>query len=184
MKNCFILVCLVLLLSPAFAWAGQSKERVLVAYFSATGRTRAVAEQIAKECGADIFEITPSVPYLDADLNYNDKNSRCVKEHNNPKLRPEIAKKIPALAKYDRIFIGYPIWWGEAPNIVYTFLEAHDFSGKQLVPFCTSHSSPLGKSDVKLHAFAPKAIWHGGKCFDISYKKADVSAWLLNLKKK
>lgn len=182
MRNLLILTAaLALIFAPSVAQAANNK--ILVTYFSASGRTKAVARQIAKETGGTLFEIAPKQRYSNADLNYNDSNSRCVKEHNNPKARPEIANKVANLAQYDTIFVGYPIWWGEAPNIILTFLETNNLSGKTIVPFCTSYSSPLGQSDVNLHKFAPKAKWQKGCCFKVSSNSGDVSNWLKTLKK-
>ena len=162
--------------SPAFAG-----NRALVVYFSATGRTKAVAEQIANEYGAALFEIVPRERYGTKDLDYRAEDSRCVKEHNNRSLRPEIVSK-PDLKNVDTVFLGYPVWWGEAPNILLTFLDTNDLAGKRVIPFFTSHSSPLGGSDAKLHRFAPKALWQPGICFNASARGADVSKWLKGLK--
>mgnify|MGYP000027398406 FL=1 len=114
--------------------------KVLVAYFSATGTTKGVAVHIANGLNADIYEIVPEEPYTDADLDYNDNNSRTTIEMNDPDARPAISGSVENMEQYDIVFIGYPIWWGEAPRIVSTFVESYDFSGKTIVPFCTSLS--------------------------------------------
>lgn len=141
----------------------MTSKKILVAYFSATGTTRAAAEKLAKEANADLFEIVPQQPYSREDLNYNDQSSRCVKEHNDPSSRPAIKNKLPDMQKYDVVFIGYPIWWGVTPNILLTFMESYDFAGKTLVPFCTVISSGFGNSDAELKRLAPKANWLPGK---------------------
>ena len=110
----------------------------LVAYFSAGGTTKKAAERLAKATGADLFEIKLKVPYSSADLNWMDKKSRSSVEMSDPSSRPEIAEKIPHLADYDTVFLGFPIWWYVAPRIINTFVESYDFTGKTLVPFATS----------------------------------------------
>lgn len=122
----------------------------IVVYFSATGTTKGVAERIASVTGADIFELIPTEPYSDADLNWNDKNSRTTIEMNDPNMRPSIANDTVDLEKYTTVYIGYPIWWGDAPRMMSTFVEAHDFDGKTVIPFCTSGSSPIGRSGSSL----------------------------------
>ena len=116
----------------------------LVAYFSASGTTKKVAERLAKAAGADLFEIGPAIPYTSADLNWMDKKSRSSVEMNDPDSRPEIAETIPNMVDYDTVFIGFPIWWYVAPHIIHTFVESYDFSGKTLVPFATSGGSGMG----------------------------------------
>lgn len=140
-----------------------TNKKILVAYFSATGTTKAAAEKLAKEVNADLFEIVPQQPYSREDLNYNDQNSRCVKEHNDPSFRPAIKNKLPDMQKYDVVFIGYPIWWSVTPNILLTFMESYDFAGKTLVPFCTVISSGFGSSDAELKRLAPRANWLPGR---------------------
>ena len=118
----------------------------LVAYFSATGTTKEPAERLAKATGADLFEIRPTIPYTSADLNWMDKKSRSSVEMSDPTSRPEIAEKIPNLADYDTVFLGFPIWWYVAPTIINTFLDEYDFSGKTVIPFATSGGSGMGKT--------------------------------------
>ena len=158
--------------------AGQ---KALVVYFSCTGTTKGVAEKIVETTGADIWEIAPTEPYTSADLNYNDESSRCCREHNNPAIRPALAENCAAVANHDVIFIGYPIWWGKAPNIIYTFLESHNLEGKTLVPFCTSASSPLGTSDTDLHVAAPNAEWKAGHRFGYGTSEKTISDWIAGL---
>ena len=120
------------------------EHKILVAYFSATGTTKGVAEHIANGLNADIYEIVPEEAYTDADLDYNDNNSRTTIEMNDPDARPAISGSVDNWDSYDTVYIGYPIWWGEAPRIVSTFMESYDFSGKTIVPFCTSGGSGIG----------------------------------------
>ncbi len=152
--------------------------KVLVAYFSATGNTKAVAGYIASQMNADTYEIVPDQPYTDADLNYNDDSSRVCREHEDPSLRPAMAGELPDLTGYDTVFLGYPLWWGEAPHVVLTFLDSVDLTGKTVVPFCTSASSPLGSSDTNLHDDAPNANWLPGQRFRSSVSESDVTAWV------
>ena len=127
---------------------------ILVAYFSATGTTKRVAEKIAELTGADIYEIVPANPYSDADLNWNDRNSRSTKEMDDPNVRPEIGSIDISLDQYKTIYLGYPIWWGDAPRIMATFVEKYDFNGKKVIPFCTSGGSGIGRSGSNLGTLA------------------------------
>lgn len=136
--------------------------KVLVAYFSCTNTTKGVAEKIAVATGGTLYSITPEQPYTSADLNYGNSNSRSTKEQNDDKARPAISGSVENFSEYDIVFIGYPIWWGQAPKIIYTFLESYDFNGKTIIPFCTSGSSGMGTSATNLHVSAPKANWKSG----------------------
>ncbi len=138
-------------------------KKILVAYFSASGVTAAVAKKIAAASGGDLFEIKPAIPYTPADLNWMDKNSRSSVEMKNSSSRPEIAEKLTSLDDYDTIFLGFPIWWYVAPTIISTFLESYDFSGKTIVPFATSGSSGLGKTVDVLKTVCPSAEFEQGK---------------------
>ena len=131
--------------------------KTLVAYFSASGVTKSVAERLAKTAGADLFEIEPAKPYTAADLNWNDKNSRSTLETNDPTCRPAIASKPLELDKYSTIYLGFPIWWYVAPAIIKTFLESQSFAGKMIVLFATSGGSGMGKTAKVLEASAPGA---------------------------
>ena len=153
----------------------------LVAYFSASGTTKKAAERLAKATGADLFEIKPKVPYSSADLNWMDKKSRSSVEMSDPSSRPEIAEKIPHLADYDTVFLGFPIWWYVAPRIINTFVESYDFTGKTLVPFATSGGSGMGKTNEKLAPSCPGAKLLHGKVFNSYSSKADLSAWVETL---
>ena len=139
------------------------EHKILVAYFSATGTTKGVAEHIANGLNADIYEIVPEEAYTDADLDYNDNNSRTTIEMNDPDARPAISGSVENMEQYDIIFVGYPIWWGEAPRIVSTFMESYDFSGKTIVPFCTSGGSGIGSSASNLERLTSGATWLDGR---------------------
>ena len=135
----------------------------LVAYFSASGVTKAAAERLAKAADADLFEIKPAVPYTRADLDWTNKKSRSSVEMSNPNSRPEIAEKVPNMGDYDIVFIGFPIWWYVAPAIINTFVESYDFSEKTIVPFATSGGSSMGKTAEVLKSLCPTANWYKGK---------------------
>ena len=135
----------------------------LVAYFSASGVTKRYAERLAQAADADLFEIKPTVPYTDADLNWKNSNSRSSIEMKNPDSRPEIAEKLSDMDKYDTVFVGFPIWWYVAPTIIDTFLESYDFSGKTVVPFATSGGSGMGKTADVLRQVCPAAAIKDGK---------------------
>ena len=154
--------------------------RVLVAYFSATGNTEAVAGYIAQATGGDLFEITPADPYTVDDLNWTDENSRVVYEYENPDERDtELASDTPdGWEDYDVIFLGYPIWWYDAAWPVDGFVEANDFTGKTVIPFCTSSSSGLGESGSRLAELADAGDWLEGQRFPSGASQADVEAWV------
>ena len=126
-------------------------EKILVAVFSASGVTKKVGEEIARIAGADFFEIVPEKIYTDDDLNWMNKQSRSSIEMNDTSARPEIAGTVSDMDSYNKVIIGFPIWWGVAPRIIETFLESYDFSGKTVIPFCTSGGSGVGRSDEELH---------------------------------
>ena len=158
--------------------ANTNGAKTLVVYFSATGTTKGVAEQIAEAVNADTYEILAAQPYTADDLNWNDSNSRTTKEQNDKAVRPEIGSDAVSLDGYSTVFIGYPIWWGEEPRIMDTFVESYDFSGKTMIPFCTSASSPLGTSASNLHALAPDAVWKDGRRFAAGTSRETIEAWL------
>ena len=155
--------------------------KVLVAYFSATNTTEGVAEHIANGLNADIYEIVPEDPYTDADLNYNDNNSRTTIEMNDPSARPAISGSVDNMDQYDIVFLGYPIWWGEAPRIVSTFMESYDFSGKTIVPFCTSGGSGMGSSATNLEQLTSGATWLDGQRLNGSDSQDTVMEWVNGL---
>ena len=125
--------------------------KILVAVFSASGVTKKVGQEIAKISGGDFFEIEPKEKYTKSDLNWLSRKSRSSVEMNDPSSRPEIATSVSNMDEYDTVIVGFPIWWGVAPRIIETFLESYDFSGKTIVPFCTSGGSGVGSSDIALH---------------------------------
>ena len=149
----------------------------LVAYFSATGTTKKVAEHLANAIGADLFAIEPAVLYTGPDLNWNDSHSRSTMEMQNKKSRPELAVQPENLEQYDTVFVGFPIWWYQAPRIVETFLESGDFSGKTVVPFATSGGSGMGKTGQILSRICPDATVRTGKRFSSSVSEKALAAW-------
>ena len=151
--------------------------KILVAYFSATNNTEGVAQKLADGLGADLYEITPEQPYTDEDLDYGNSESRSSVEMNDPSARPAISGSIENMEQYDVVFIGYPIWWGEAPRIMSTFIESYDFSGKTLTAFCTSASSGFGNSDSALRSAANGATWLDGHRFSAGASADDVMEW-------
>ena len=151
--------------------------KTLVAYFSATNNTEGVANHIKDITGADIYEIVPQIPYTDADLNYGNSSSRANREQNDPTARPAISGMVENMEQYDTIFLGYPIWWGNAPKIIFTFLESYDFSGKTIIPFCTSGSSPIG-STTAMQNVTPGAAWLAGHRFAGGASEDSVKEWV------
>ena len=150
----------------------------IVVYFSATGTTKGVAERIASVTGGDIFELLPAEPYSDADLDWNDKNSRTTIEMNDQKARPAIANDTVNLDSYTTVYIGYPIWWGDAPRIMSTFVEAHDFDGKTVIPFCTSGGSGIGRSGSNLASQAGSGNWLDGDRLDAGISESRIQDWI------
>ena len=157
--------------------------KTLVVYYSATGSTRKVAEEIASELGADTFEITPVQTYTSDDLNWNNNNSRVSKEHNDESLRDvELTKVTPDnWESYDTVLIGYPIWWDIAAWPVNNFVKGNDFTGKTVIPFCTSASSGLGESGSLLQKMAGTGNWKEGQRFSSGASSSDVSKWVKSL---
>ena len=149
----------------------------LVAYFSATGTTARAAKALAEAVGADLFEIAPGTPYTSADLNWNDKSSRSSREMADEKCRPAVAGDAPDMSRYDTVFVGFPIWWYVEPRIIDAFLEAHDFSGKAIVPFATSGGSGLGKAPQRMAALAPGATVVEGRLLNGRLDTDDLRAW-------
>ena len=155
---------------------------VLVVYFSATGTTKGVAERIASVTNADIYEILAAEPYTDADLNYNDRNSRSTKEQNDKDIRPEIGSEDISLEGYKTIYLGFPIWWGEEPRILDTFVEKYDFEGITVIPFCTSGGSGIGRSGSNMEALAKSGTWLSGKRFSGKVSEQELLEWIKGLK--
>ena len=154
------------------------EKKVLVAVFSASGVTKRVGEKIAEISGGDFFEIVPEEKYTSADLNYMNSKSRSSMEMKDPAARPKIAGTVGDMGAYDTVIIGFPIWWGVAPRIIETFLESYDFSGKTILPFCTSGGSGVGSSDTALHKnVAGDVKW--GKGVKINRpNEAEIEKWL------
>lgn len=154
--------------------------KVMVAYFSYTGNTKKLAEYIAKQCDGDLYEIKAADPYTEDDTRY-DADTRAYKEQHDPNCRPEIEGQLPDLGGYDTIFIGYPIWHGQAPMICYTFLESVDVAGKRIIPFCTSAESPVGNSAENLAALKPEAVWDEGIRLEVEMSEKEIADWLETL---
>lgn len=159
----------------------DSEKKILIAYFSATNNTEGIANHLNEILDADLYEIVPETPYTSDDLNYNDRSSRSSQEMNDSDARPAISGSVDHMEQYDVIFLGYPIWWGEAPRIINTFLESYDLSGKTIAPFCTSASSPLGSSARNLQALTDDVTWLDGQRFSGGASSADVQSWVDSL---
>ncbi len=153
----------------------------LVAYFSASGITRKAAEIVAKETGADLFEIKPTVPYTKEDLDWRNKSSRSSVEMNDLAFRPPMVENAPDLSAYDTVYLGFPIWWYIAPTICNTFLESGDFSGKSIVLFATAGSSGFGKTVENLLPSCPGANLSEGKRFLSNFSEKEVVTWAKTL---
>ncbi len=151
--------------------------KTLVAYFSATNNTEGVAKHIADVLGVDIYEIMPVEPYTAADLDYH-TDCRASREQRDASARPAISGEAPDIEQYDTIFLGYPIWGGNAPKIIYTFLEKYDFAGKTIIPFCTSNSSGIGESAKNMYSLVNGAEWLDGHRFAGGASKDSVKEWI------
>ncbi len=162
----------------------SSAKKPLIVYFSATGSTKKVAEYIAEETGGQLYEVTPKEAYSSDDLSWTDKNSRVSQEHDNESMREVKLKETtaPDWESYDTVYVGYPIWWGIAAWPLSTFVAANDFSGKTVIPFCTSASSGLGDSAKLLEEAAKGGTWLSGKRFSSSASKDEVVSWLGEIK--
>ena len=167
--------------APDGAPAAGGENNVLVAYFSATGNTEGIAQYIQAVLDADLYEIVPEDPYTDEDLDYNNDGCRANQEQNDPAARPAISGGVGNLEDYDIVFLRYPIWWGQAPKIIYTFLESDNFGGKTIVPFCTSGSSGIGSSADNLHVLTPDANWLSGQRFSGGADESTVASWVERL---
>ena len=150
--------------------------KILVAYFSVSGVTKKVAEKLAKVTGSDLFEITPETSYTNADLNWMDKQSRTTVEMKDRSCRPAMAAK-PDVSGYDVILVGFPVWWYREPSIIDTFMESADFTGKTVVPFCTSGGSGLGESAANMQKSAPGAKVLDGNRFSFSATEDELKKW-------
>lgn len=149
----------------------------LVAYFSTAGVTAAVARKLADALGADLFEIKPEVPYTAADLDWRDGNSRSSVEMKNPASRPAIAEKVKDMSVYDEVFVGFPIWWYVAPTIINTFLESYDLTGKTVIPFATSGSSGMGRTNEALALSCKGAKLVDGMRFPANVSEKELAGW-------
>ncbi len=167
--------------SSEVADSAEKNGGTLVVYFSATGTTEGVAEKIAAITGADTYEIKAAQEYTDADLNWNDSNSRSTKEQNDSSVRPEIGSEAISLDGYTTIYIGYPIWWGEEPRIMDTFVESYGFDGITMIPFCTSSSSGIGRSGQNLADNAGSGTWLDGKRFGAGVTEDEIRSWIEGL---
>lgn len=181
MKKILITLCAGLLITSVVACAQQKQEekemKTLVAYFSASGITKAVAEQLADVAGADLHEIQPAQPYSSADLDWTNKQSRSSLEMNDKNSRPEITGKISNMADYDVVYVGFPIWWYTCPTIINTFMESYDFSGKTVIPFATSGGSTITKACEDLKAAYPDVNWKEGKLLNRATRQ-ELEAWV------
>ncbi len=155
--------------------------RTLVAYFSASGRTARLAKALAGVTHADLREIRPAQPYSAADLDWHNPNSRSSVEMKDTASRPALGNSIGGIEDYDTIFVGFPIWWYEAPRIIHTFLESSDFTGKTLIPFATSGSSGMGDTDAILKKTCPDAHWLPGRRMNENTSAEELSAWVKEL---
>ena len=159
----------------------EEKADVLVIYFSATGNTEGVAQQIAEITEADIYRILPAVPYTEEDLDYSDSETRATREQNDPDARPEIGSDDISLNGYKTVFLGYPIWWGQEPRIMDTFVEKYDFDGITVIPFCTSGSSGIGQTGSNLASLAQSGNWLEGRRFGAGAGMEEITEWINEL---
>ena len=155
--------------------------KTLVAFFSASGVTRQVAQKLAAAAQADLYEIKPAVPYTQADLNWRDKSSRSSVEMKKLAIRPQLADTDAKIEQYDRILLGYPIWWYMAPTIINTFLESYDFSGKSIILFATSGGSGFGKSIEELSPSCPNAVIREGRMLNGNPSEQELRQWVESL---
>lgn len=155
--------------------------KTLVAFFSASGVTRQVAQKLAAAAQADLYEIKPAIPYTQADLNWRDKSSRSSVEMQNLAIHPQLADTDAKIEQYDRILLGYPIWWYMAPTIINTFLESYDFSGKSIILFATSGGSGFGKSVKELSPSCPNATIREGRMLNGNPSEQELRQWVESL---
>lgn len=174
----FLMSCLMALSVFCAVNAAEEHSDTLVVYFSATGTTKSVAEKIADLTGADLYEIIPIQIYTAEDLNWNDRNSRTSIETDDPSCRPEIASDELNLEGYDTIYVGYPIWWGDIPRIMSTFVEKYDFEERTMIPFCTSGGSGVGQSDKHLEEQAGSGKWVKGTRLQAGISNDDLLKWI------
>lgn len=180
-KLLYIVIAIVVLGLLCWAFSGKSNAsqgRALIAYFSATGNTAGVAQNLASATGAELFEIQPMAAYTAEDLDWRNDKSRASVEMADRSSRPEVASRIENIDQYDVIFLGFPIWWGREPSIIDTFLESYDFAGKTIVPFATSGSTPTtADADESIRAIAPNANVVTGKRFPNDVSADELKSW-------
>lgn len=175
-----IIIMLTALLTISLSACSQNK-KTLVAYFSASGTTAGIAQQLAQVAGADLHEIKPENPYTDADLDWRNKQSRSSVEMDNKSSRPAITDKLQNMQDYDVVYVGFPIWWYTCPTIINTFMEAYDFNGKTVIPFATSGGSSIKKACDELKAAYPGVNWKEGRLLNRA-SDADLKKWVESLK--
>ena len=179
-----MLIALMLCLSAACAEEGEAvfaptESNILVACFSATGNTWPLAQYAAEFLHADLFRIEAEIPYTDDDLNYNNSACRANQEMNDDSSRPALAATVETMEQYDTVILAFPIWWGQAPRIIETFIEAHDLSGKTVLTFCTSGSSGFGRTGEILAALTDDTVnWIEGSRLSASTTAEEMAAWL------
>ena len=182
MKKTIIMLAALLAISLSACSQSDKKvdkemKKVLVAYFSASGVTKGVAQQLAEVAGADLHEIKPETPYSDSDLDWRDKQSRSSVEMSDKNSRPAITGKLQNMQDYDVVYVGFPIWWYTCPTIINTFMEAYDFKGKTVIPFATSGGSNIKKACDDLKTTYPDVNWKEGKLLN-SPSKATLQKWV------
>ena len=155
----------------------QNGSKTLVTYFSATGNTRTVAQRLAKVTGGELWEIAPAQTYTSADLDWRDKSSRSSVEMNDPSARPELKSTYADIARFDTVYIGFPIWWYVAPRIINSFIDAHDLKGKVLIPFATSGSSPIGPCVDELRKSYPTLNFNDGRLLNRASEQ-NIREWV------
>lgn len=175
-----IIIMLTALLTISLSACSQNK-KTLVAYFSASGTTKGIAQQLAKVAEADLHEIKPEKPYTDADLDWRNKQSRSSVEMDDKSSRPAITDKLQNMQEYDVVYVGFPIWWYTCPTIINTFMEAYDFNGKTVIPFATSGGSSIKKACDELKAAYPGVNWKEGRLLNRA-SDADLKKWVESLK--
>lgn len=185
MKKILVMFSVLVALCMTACAQGNSKnidmdKKTLVVYFSATGTTEGAANKIASVTGGDTMAIIPVQPYTNADLDWNDRNSRSSIEMNNPESRPQIKPAKKNISDYDIVFIGYPIWWDLAPTVVNTFIESNNLKGKTVIPFATSGGSSIRNSVSKLKSSYPEISWKEGKLLNGTSEKA-IAGWIESL---
>lgn len=181
-KIATMMAALLAICLSACSQADKQKEtkemkKTLVAYFSASGVTRGVAQQLAEVTGGTLHEIKPEQPYTDADLDWHDKQSRSSVEMQDKKSRPAITEKLADMNDYDVVYVGFPIWWYTCPTIINTFMETYDFKGKTVIPFATSGGSSIKKACEDLKAAYPDVDWKEGKLLN-GTSKAELETWV------